>query len=504
MEAFADLEDCSIDRGDPSCPAGGWRNLDEQYFQRWKLIGDIGLMPDKLSMPGRSSLRQLHLTTRTVYSYTSRILYGSAFTLATVSPSVVADALVDLRILWTRAVANSNIGRFKYRRDAILKTKILQPLVIARCEATNYTKEDVFELRFPSFKENTLNKGPGTAPTSAALIQEWILINNTDIHPEIARLPAIIDHPLLYWIDDTYLLQSTQSSLMVVAMIPESKVGPAACHTCIISSRLAPMSVKVHREGLTHVHSEYGVDALYDFHTSSRTIKLTAKWATYLNPVISTSGQSNATVFSTLTSTAGVWASERSIGPEWYPIIIENILATLVVNGIGRANFNKTMAGNLIGAAQKKFPKPWMRQILPQNERMGYGGAAYEISDDDQKRATKLVLTVDVLGYAYGLAGPAQKAAMAVLSLYVLLVTCHIFCSSIFGWYTSSWGTASELTALAMNSTPSDKLENTGGGIDTINVFKEKVNIRLKGGRAQMVFRDTMGGEKLKEGEEYA
>jgi hypothetical protein len=86
----------------------------------------------------------------------------------------------------------------------------------------------------------------------------------------------------------------------------------------------------------------------------------------------------------------------------------------------------------------------------------------------------------------------------------VLLALGHIGYSAVTGWYSSSWGSPSELTTLAMNSTPTDRLRNTGGGIETIAVFREKVMIRLKDDRAQILFEDMNGGRKLQPNVSYA
>jgi len=216
----------------------------------------------------------------------------------------------------------------------------------------------------------------------------------------------------------------------------------------------------------------------------------------------------DATVFSTLSSTAGLWTENPTTKPVWYPIIVENILATLVSNGIGRVNLGKTLAGTLVGLNSPSNPwslGKWVHEILPKDGKLGYGGHAFNISKPDAEDATKFVLKVNILGYAYSPEGATQIAAMVALSLYVLLVICHISYSVVTGYYSSSWGSPSELTALAMNSDPTNRLKNTGGGIETIDVFKEPVWVRLKDGRAQMVFEDTcIATTKLELGKAYA
>ncbi|KAH8693338.1 hypothetical protein GQ44DRAFT_765280 [Phaeosphaeriaceae sp. PMI808] len=414
IEATAGLNHCSLENGDMSCPAGGWQVFNEQYFPYWKSLGGMGAIPQSLFMPGRSSLRQFVLRTRNVHDFRLSLLWANAFTLASVSPSIVADALVDLERLWINAAANADIGNFKYRRDASFTTNALQPLVLTRCYSTDY------------------------------------------------------------------------------ASVPKSNAGPATYHACGIDSRYAKVTLKTSRSSITHVFSApSGYDDVGTFNPAYRPIKLSANWARYLNPIISTSNQTNDTVFSSLAATAGLWTSKPSTNPEWFPIIVENILAMLLANAIGRTNFDRTMVGTLAGLDNPSNPwslGKWVYQILSRNGRLGYGGNAFDISEDDEVNATRFVLKAQILGYAFSTKGKTQIAAMIALSLYVLLVLFHIGYSATTGWYSSSWGSPSELTALAMNSAYTSKLENTGGGIESIDVFKEKVWVRLKDERAQMVF----------------
>lgn len=426
------------------------------------------------------------------------------------SPSIVADALIDLSKFRINAAANANIGNFRYRRDVSFATDASQPFVLTRCENTIFAPGDKVVLNFPSFRNVTLTYGPGSAAGfgSFASIVDWVKIEETNVTQPVEDLLTTSDHPALYWIDDDHSLQEAQASGLVVATIPQSKAGPAVYHTCSIDSRFANVTLKASRNAITYVlDAPDGYDNTGTFNPTYRPVKLTAGWAGYLNPVISAPNQTNQTVFSSLATTAGLWTSSFTTDPVWFPIIVENILATLVADGIGRANYNRTLIGTLTGLDNPSDPwslGKWVQQILPHNGRLGYGGNAFGISEDDQKTATKLSLKVEILGYAYSAKGKTQIAAMTALSIYVLLVLCHIGYSFATGWYSSSWGSPSELTALAMNSTPTGKLENTGGGIETIEVFKEKVMVQLKDERAQILFSDTSPGQTLRTGVAYA
>ncbi|KAH6838714.1 hypothetical protein B0T12DRAFT_400182 [Alternaria alternata] len=514
IEESTALSHCKVDNADQACPASGWRVVNEEYLPYWRSLTGMGALPQVFSLPGRSSLRQFRVRTRNVREASSSLLWGNAFTLATVSPSAVADALVDLERLWINAAVNADIGNFRFRRDASFMTEALQPVVLVRCFATEYKPNDSVSLQFPVLGNITLSGGPGSASRlgSFAVVQNWLRLNDTNATSEIQDVLATSDRPSVHWIDDIELLTATQSSLLAVATIPQSNAGPGAYHACSIDSRYANVTMKASRSVITHVSSEpIGYDNVGTFNTTYKPIRLSAKWAAYLNPVIGDLDAKNATdatVFSTLSSTAGLWTTNPATEPVWYPIIVENILATLISNGIGRVNFGKTLVGTLVGLDKPSNPwslGKWVHEILPKDGKLGYGGHAFNISKADADNATRFLLKVNILGYAYSPEGATQVAAMVALSLYILLVTCHISYSVITGYYSSSWGSPSELTALAMNSDHTSRLRNTGGGIETIDVFKEPVWVRLKDGRAQMVFKDTcIATTELKLGKAYA
>jgi hypothetical protein len=495
MEPSPELAHCAFDNSDLACPAAGWRVFDEQYFPRWKSLEQMDAVPEALPISGRSSLRQFILRSRNTRDVKTRLLWSNPFTLASVAPAVVADTLFDLEKLWIYAAANSEIGNYRYRRDASFTTDTSQPLVLARCEETIYTTNNTIKLGFPNFHNHTLTKGP----SSYAIFGEPSLFNDQNTTLEIGKQLDARSPPALHWIDDASLLEATNSSIAVVATLP-SLDGTAFYYTCSIDSRMANVTLKTLRSMIMHVSgSPANYEVTGTFNDTFRPISLTAEWARYLNPTILEPGR-NSTVFSTLASTAGLWNSKPRPNREWFPIIIENILATLVANGISRANFNSTTVGTLI---EPGFDA-WASQILPKKGGLGGGGNIFVVSEEEKATATEFKFEAQVLGYAYSPRGKTQVAAMTVLSAYVLLVLCHIGYSVITGWYSSGWGTTSELTALAMNSDPTDKLKNTGAGIETIQVFSEKVTIRLKDERLQMVFKDGDPGQKIQAGKAYA
>jgi hypothetical protein len=72
-------------------------------------------------------------------------------------------------------------------------------------------------------------------------------------------------------------------------------------------------------------------------------------------------------------------------------------------------------------------------------------------------------------------------------------------------WTSTSWDSAPEIIALTMNSHATERLHNTGAGIDTVKPFQQKVKIRYRDGHLEYVFRDTVGGSScIRPNREYA
>ncbi|KAI9699318.1 MAG: hypothetical protein M1836_002928 [Candelina mexicana] len=86
-------------------------------------------------------------------------------------------------------------------------------------------------------------------------------------------------------------------------------------------------------------------------------------------------------------------------------------------------------------------------------------------------------LEILVVGYAYSSQGIAIKFALAILLLHVLLAFAHTIYSVWTGLSSSSWDSATEITALALNSSPSKALQNTCAGIERVATMGLQVRI---------------------------
>ncbi|KAK7516441.1 uncharacterized protein IWZ02DRAFT_521000 [Phyllosticta citriasiana] len=82
---------------------------------------------------------------------------------------------------------------------------------------------------------------------------------------------------------------------------------------------------------------------------------------------------------------------------------------------------------------------------------------------------------------AYSSQGLSVRLSLAVLATYVAYTLAFIIFSIGFDRTASfAWDSMSELTALALLSKPPEKaLKNTRAGIETIELFKQQVHIRV-------------------------
>ncbi|KAI4914926.1 hypothetical protein J4E90_004962 [Alternaria incomplexa] len=90
---------------------------------------------------------------------------------------------------------------------------------------------------------------------------------------------------------------------------------------------------------------------------------------------------------------------------------------------------------------------------------------------------------LDSYGYGYGLRNTAGWVAMIVLLVFTLTVLVHgvvLGCAVARQQYYGGecWEDVAELMALAMNSTPSEKLNGTGAGVERSETWRNVVKIR--------------------------
>ncbi|KAL4894452.1 hypothetical protein BDV59DRAFT_175499 [Aspergillus ambiguus] len=490
LESVESISHCAVDHGDLSCPAGNWQVLSQNYYSFFPKLVDGGSVPQNITVSSPASIRSFGIRSRNVFTQ-HEMLWGNAFTIATTPVSAVADSLAELGRLWSYAAANIDVGRFKYRNDATFIVNSLQPVVLTYCSESHYSPSDNITLDFPALNRVSLSSGPNTAATSQASAGLYTFSERL-VGDKIAHLLQPGMTPSLLWVDDNSLLRNIDATLAAIFTIPEGPETSPKYFTCSVDSRLTNVTLKSTRNRIKIVSGEpLDFDDNGTFHANWPRIKPSAAWAAYLTPKLP---DTNDTILSTITSIAGIFNSSAPSASYYYEVIVENIIATLVANGIGRSSYEYGIVMDLkddIGPSGVWGGGEWTYEIIPRGGRMGHGGNAFDPSPSTQNRSTEMVMTAYVNGYAYSPSGVMTKLEMIVLAAYATVVITHAIYSIYSGLSSGSWGSAPEIAALAWNSTPSDKMKNTGAGISTVSVFKNNIRVIQKGDKLEILVQDN-------------
>ena len=109
-----------------------------------------------------------------------------------------------------------------------------------------------------------------------------------------------------------------------------------------------------------------------------------------------------------------------------------------------------------------------------------------------------LQMTHEVFGLGYTADGITTRLAMAVMIGYCLLALSHLVYLCKSGLSSTAWDSTAEVIALAMNSSPTQHLQNTCAGILGIKTFQTPVRIlatRVGGigtGHLELVFGQSL------------
>ena len=210
-----------------------------------------------------------------------------------------------------------------------------------------------------------------------------------------------------------------------------------------------------------------------------RPVIVTEEWARYLNPSIK---YLNTTVFNNL-----MGLNPTSDTVEHREDLAEIILSGMVANGLSRIGSTSQLQGKV-------------KQVTEPDQSIGLdgdywfaekGNNAFKVDPTEAKDWVKFRVSSTVEGYSYNTHGTTSKLAIGLLLPYCLVAIAHIIYAGISGISSTCWDSIGEVTALAMNSTPTAALRNTCAGITELDIFKLPVRV--------LALRDAEGdGEHLK------
>ena len=488
---------CLADMSDKSCPHGDWQTLAQGYFPYWSHLEKKGYLPDAIRIPGFKSIRELYPQIRSGSQQ-----YSQAFTVATTQYSIIADSIAETGRLWAWVVAAAWISkgqpwRFWSHQEAIYTVAAHQPIVHTRCTKNNLTATNTSESPTTYYDLTDLGtfQRTGDFPLKTFNANRAIKAEVTGF----ANTSILLDWTM------TSQLSSGASALAAIVAIPQSEQTERAIFFCTVDARLAPAKIQSTRNVYKVVTSHLvpssiwmpaGTDATYGGSNSWPSMSIEPEWARYLNPQVA---GSNSTVFGMLAAAAGLKDMGSFSGSDT-GYLIESILATMIVNGLSRRHYKRGIIGELRGwdfDSEAPTCGSWCKQMMPQHGSMGSGGSVYTLDKATQQNATKLTMYAVSTGYAYSPRGFTTVLSIAVLLIYSLIVLIHWGYMIWAKESSNSWDSSSEIAALAFNSRRTDALRNTGAGVETSRIFKQKVRIVSVGEQVELSFDDRPDQEKI-------
>lgn len=496
------------------CPSSGWQAIENFLYLANGLVAlsyqskyDYSPAPASIQVTGANSLRQL------AFSNQSPIYSGPGYDPLTVSvttqQAAVADALSTTGVLWNLALQNISTkghGSLLDQLDAVhsITTGYYQPYTLASCAYdTILGREDQNPLAFPippGSSDQMLNTS--NFNDSVLFYQDYrhtILSGHAFIYPELTRsqildTPGSPDEYRLRWIElpeDPF----NGTAIGAVVLLPRASENTAQqVLMCNLGAGwgTSKMNMSTFDGGSETILSEVGlnvVDLISDSEAQQqvigrpvaitegisatdqgyvilpwfpqRPVTVTVDWAQYLNPSLS---DSNTTVFHHL------MASQLLI-PD-VSVSARIVLAGLLANGLARVGSTSQLQGTLKTAVQ-----PDGSEGINGDYWFSGKGDVFIIDPVESADWVKLRVYSTFEGFAYNTAGATPKVAICFLLAYCAMALAHILYAGITGISSTCWDSIGEVTALAVNSTPSTLLRNTCAGITELNVFKIPVRV---------------------------
>lgn len=275
-----------------------------------------------------------------------------------------------------------------------------------------------------------------------------------------------------------------ENTIGALISLPETWPGGKNVIGCGVDARWFPTHIESTRNQIKVVSGApdrwetLGTCGLSD----PRYITVSSQWANFLNPRLV---GSNLTAFHTLLKTVPLsYAKQWTKDDTFVSPLMESIVSILVTNGLARTAVSAVPQGILKGCTSTECSETcsdgdgaWCREILPK-KRFGLGGDVYNLPPGtDTSKMAEFTAEIFIEGWAYNLQGKATKLSCIILAAYAALALLHISFTIWTGMSSQAWDTVAEIIALAMQSRPTDALQNTSAGITTATVFTQMVKV---------------------------
>jgi hypothetical protein len=465
-----------------SCPSSRWRALLDYSISGGEFVS--GPTPGNASIPNPNNLTAYlsplgEIEIRNNHSYGTVETCGPFAagnmcrnTMVTTQQATISDALVSIEILWYESIGNriKDLGG----RSISHSIQSLQPFTYVRClpdyiVAENDTTPIYFPNIFNDFNDPNLPQNFSfSGLTRSELVNpvqhvyEKTLVFVDLVGPEFpnATTGAILLTPLYYnpkerqvveWELDTCYISSGWGISNITGTGDGSRPSSV--------TKGSDFSAPPYKE-------QFGIDSQrnttwsYFFQDYPlRPIRVTAEWASYLNPLIV---DLNKTAINILCSVDYVCGLELTIG-------------LMITNGLALTGGSRGLEGNVSWATYGDSfgidGRKWVR-----------GEDIFSVDPVESEHWVKLEMNTQVVGLVYATRGLPIKLAITILAIYITVALVHFIFACVSGFSSTSWHSISEVTALAMNSTPTEDLQGTCAGIETIGIFRIPVRILAASG----------------------
>ena len=521
-----------------ACPSHGW-----EAIQRWIYTAVNSFDPKYLALlhrvdepswvevTGHGSQRRLSVAALYNVFLTG---YDPELTVATIQQAVVADALTKTGNLWVHSMSNVSTtghGSVLQRQDAVhaINSGYYQPYSVVSCaKDVIHGPQDDSAVAFPV--------PPGVDADTMldqAKYNDSILGIHSFIYPGITRqnllgTPGSLTTSRLRWVElpqDPF----NGSAIGAVILLPRSTTnltqetifcnlgagwgsslintssydGGTTFTTSVVDLSAASRKV-VYSSNISHEYdasqaegeAKTGLTYYLLPQFPEKRVIVTEAWANYLNPFLPAL---NTTVIDALMSTnspAGELSSLAQVDTARWA------LTGLLANGLASIGASGTLQGDI-----KTVVKPDGSSEFDGDYWFSGKGDVFNVDPEESKDWMKLRVDTTINGYAYNIRGASPKVAITFLLLYCIIALSHVLYAGIsgkshptsrvqplltdkLGISSTCWDSIGEVTALAMNSTPTTLLKNTCAGIMELHIFTLPVRV--------LAIRDGQGdGEHL-------
>ena len=455
--------------------------------------------PVSVEVTGQNSFRELRIARQVSESEASG--YDRSIAVATTQQAAIADALSTTAVLWAVALTNvttNGHGSVLESLDAIhgINNDYYQPYTLVSCERDVIQgMDDNSPIAFPP-PPGSISIMTDSNSLNTSNYTDTILTGHAFIFPgltrsEIMATPGLPSQSRLRFVElpqdpinrtaigAVVLLPCssatlTQEILMCniaagwgsTAMNLSTASGSAQGVQSLASPKLRPTANQGYQRGSAASTAESRVNAYrvgqFEFpYYPERSMIVTEDWAQFLNPTLLSQ---NTTIFNALMS-SNMTAKDISVSARI-------ILAGLIANGLSQIGSTSRLQGQVKTVINKDGTTG-----LDGNYWFSGKGDAFEVDPVASKDWIKLRVDTTFEGFSYNTRGKIPKIAIGFLLAYCLVALAHVLYAGTSGISSTCWDSIPEVTALAMNSTPTAALRNTCAGITELNIFKLPVRV---------------------------